>query len=89
MKFKQLEQRASRHALILLGTGAVVPTLAVWLTSVGNPLDYLRYELPPGQALYILSKLLGLVALALLWLQCLTALAQRSPAQAAAATGTP
>lgn len=55
----------------LLGTVALAPALAAWLGSTGNPLAYLGHELPPGQGLYVLSKLLGLLAIGLLWLQCL------------------
>ncbi|MFC6671369.1 hypothetical protein [Marinobacterium aestuariivivens] len=76
---KQLEQSLSRHPVLLLASGVLLPTLLVWVDSVGNPFSYFRYQLPPGQALYILSKLMALVTLSLLWLQCLTALAQRTP----------
>lgn len=54
--------------------------LAVWRLSVGNPLDYFTYRVPPGQTLYAMSKLSGLLALAFFWLQCMTALARFAPA---------
>lgn len=52
----------------------------VWLLSVGNPVDYLTYTVPPGQLLYILSKLVGLVAFGLFWLQCLFGLSSGTSA---------
>lgn len=62
--------------------GAVLVTPAVtWLSSVGNPTDYLRYTLPPGQVPYVLSKLAGLLAFSLFWLQALLALSQGTPVQ--------
>lgn len=51
----------------------------VWWVSVGDPGAYLSHDLPPGQALYIFSKLSGLLALFLFWGQCLLALAHRAP----------
>lgn len=56
----------------------VIP-LAVWRESVGDPLDYFTHRVPPGQALYAMSKLSGLLALAFFWLQCMTALARFVP----------
>lgn len=52
--------------------------LIVWLVSVENPVAYFTREVPPGQSLYIISKLAGLVALCTLWVQCMLALAGRS-----------
>lgn len=57
----------------------VAAPLVVWLISIGNPFDYFAYRLPPGQAAYVASKLGGLVAFSLLWLQCLLALARTAP----------
>lgn len=54
--------------------------LVVWMASVQHPLAYLRWGgLPPGQQLYLFSKLAGLFALCLFWMQCLLALARRAP----------
>jgi predicted ferric reductase len=63
-------------ALVACGVVLVAP-VATWLSSVGNPVDYFQSALPPGQALYALSKLAGLLAFSLLWLQGLLALARR------------
>jgi predicted ferric reductase len=71
----------SRTFLIgLLGLSTLVIPLAIWRVSVGNPLDYFAYRVPPGQTLYAMSKLSGLLALAFYWLQCMTALARFVPA---------
>ena len=45
--------------------------LMVWLSTLGNPVNYWHYDLPPGQLLYVISKLLGLYAITLLWLQAM------------------
>jgi predicted ferric reductase len=57
----------------------LVPVL-VWLISTHGPVAYFVHEVPPGQRFYIISKLFGLLALALFWLQCMAALARCSPA---------
>jgi predicted ferric reductase len=54
--------------------------VVVWLISTHSPLEYFTHAVPPGQRVYILSKLCGLLALALFWLQCMTALARSAPA---------
>lgn len=48
---------------------AVLAPVVVWAISTGDPLVYLRYEMPPGQSPYVLSKLIGLLALSIFWLQ--------------------
>lgn len=63
----------------MLGLSTLVIPLAVWRLSVGNPLEYFTHRVPPGQSLYALSKLSGLLALALYWLQGITALARFAP----------
>jgi DMSO/TMAO reductase YedYZ heme-binding membrane subunit len=40
-----------------------------WISTVGNLADYWRYEVAPGQVLYLLSKLAGLYAFVAFWLQ--------------------
>jgi predicted ferric reductase len=57
----------------------LIPVL-VWLISTHGPIAYFVHEVPPGQRFYILSKLFGLLALALFWLQCMAALARFVPA---------
>lgn len=58
---------------------ALMIPVFVWIISVGNPSAYFTTRVPPGQALYVLSKLCGLVAIGLFWFQCMTALARFSP----------
>lgn len=67
--------------VIVYGTFAAVLSapLIVWLVSVKNPVAYLVSDVPPGQALYIVSKLAGLFALCTFWGQCILALASRTP----------
>lgn len=48
---------------------AIVLPVLLWLTELRGPLDHLRGNVPPGQSLYVLSKLAGLVALSLVTLQ--------------------
>jgi hypothetical protein len=67
---------------LALGACAVtlfIPVL-VWLASTGAPQAYLTHRVPPGQTLFVASKLCALLALTLFWLQCMTALARYSPA---------
>lgn len=48
----------------------LVMPVFVWFLSIGtDPFDSLSYEALPGQRLYLFSKLLGLIAIALIWLQ--------------------
>lgn len=42
-----------------------------WLSTAGDPVDYWQYEVPPGQFTYLLSKLAGLYAVVVFWLQLL------------------
>ncbi|RFA30099.1 hypothetical protein CAI21_07820 [Alkalilimnicola ehrlichii] len=62
----------------------VVPALVAWLALVGNPSVYLRYEMPPGQSIYIFSRFFGLLAFGLLWLQAMLAVAKALPTVAKA-----
>lgn len=59
-------------------TALIVPA-ALWASTLGNPLIYLHHDVPPGQALYVISKLFGLLALSLFWFQALAALARGVP----------
>jgi predicted ferric reductase len=61
-------------------SGALLLPLTVWMYSVADIRDYFYYQVPPGQRLYIFSKLVGLLAITLLWLQCVVALAKYLPA---------
>lgn len=47
----------------VLGLLLTIPA-AVWLISIGDPFAYLSHRVPPGQILYLLSKLCALYALA-------------------------
>src|ERR1700692_678744 len=40
-----------------------------WLSTTGNIADYWRYEVPPGQVAYVLSKLAALYAFVVFWMQ--------------------
>lgn len=60
-------------------TGVLATPIAAWLISVGNPLEYFAYDLPPGQALYIGAKIAGLLAFFMLWIQCILGLVRRAP----------
>ncbi|MFS1525936.1 hypothetical protein ACL7TT_17820 [Microbulbifer sp. 2304DJ12-6] len=63
--------------LALIAIVAMAIPLFAWWTSVGNPADYFVGYSPPGQKLYIFSKLAGLMAICVFWLQCLLALTKR------------
>ncbi len=66
---------------VLLTILLVIATpVAIWFDATGNPLYYLNTAVPPGQFLYVLSKLAGLLALTLFWLQAMAALARGTPA---------
>ena len=49
-----------------------------WFESLGDINIYLNYETPPGQILYLFSKLAGMYALVLIWLQVTLALLNQS-----------
>lgn len=57
----------------------LIPPLT-WLISSGDPLAYFTHHVPPGQAIFVGSKLCALLALSLFWLQGMTALSRLSPA---------
>ena len=40
-----------------------------WLSTTGNIVDYWRYDVPPGQVMYVASKLAALYAFVVFWLQ--------------------
>lgn len=63
----------------LILVAVILAPTAVWSISVGNPLDYVAYTLPPGQSLYVVAKFAGLLALSAFWVQCLLGLARRTP----------
>lgn len=67
-----------------LGLAVVVPATTAWLVLVGDPSFYLRYETPPGQLAYVVSRFLGLLGFGLLWLQAVLALAGGTPGPMAA-----
>lgn len=53
--------------------------LAIWLVSVRDPAAYLTHSLPPGQLLFVFSKLAALLAICMFWTQGLLGLAPRTP----------
>jgi predicted ferric reductase len=61
------------HAWLCLGALLLVPAVALHGTT-GDLTVYFRYRVPPGQFLYVASKLCGLYALVALWLQALLGL---------------
>jgi predicted ferric reductase len=74
-----------RHArrgqgLAVLVLGLMMMPVLIWWESVGDITIYLEYETPPGQVSYIFSKLAGLYAIMLLWLQVVLALTKGTPA---------
>ena len=54
--------------------------IGVWWVATGNPLSYFAATVPPGQTLYVLSKLFGLLGITMLWFQAMCALARFTPA---------
>ncbi|VAW62702.1 hypothetical protein MNBD_GAMMA08-1238 [hydrothermal vent metagenome] len=52
--------------------------LIAWLSSEGDLMDYFIYDMPEGQLLYVISKLLGLYGLVFLWLHMSYALLRNS-----------
>jgi predicted ferric reductase len=55
---------------LLMATALLLPGV-VFLSNTGDLTYYLRRPAPPGQLPYVLSRLFGLYALALIWLQVL------------------
>jgi len=53
--------------------------LITWIASLGNPITYFHFDLPPGQVMYILAKLAGLYVFVLLWLQVMFGLLKGDP----------
>lgn len=66
-------------ALALCAITLAMP-FVTWLIATNGAWAYLSHTLPAGQAAYVFSKLFGLLAIVLLWLQIMVALAKRSPA---------
>jgi predicted ferric reductase len=58
----------------------LVLPLGTWLSSIGSPAMYFSYDLPPGQLLYALAKLIGMYAFVLIWLQVMLGLLKGDPA---------
>lgn len=55
-------------AFVCIVTVLTLPGLT-WLSSVGDLADYWRNQAPPGQVPYVVSKLFGLFAIAIFWMQ--------------------
>lgn len=53
--------------------------VAVWVDSTGNPNAYFSATVPPGQTLYVFSKLAALLGIVMLWFQAMAALAKVTP----------
>lgn len=68
---------SSRAWWWLLGVCVAVPAM-VWWQSLGDVRVYIDYRTPPGQTPYVLSKLAGLYALFLSWLQILFVLMKQA-----------
>ncbi len=69
----------TRIVQIVLALVCCAP-LIVWMASVQHPLSYVRFGgMPPGQQLYLVAKLAGLLAFCLFWAQCMLALARHAP----------
>lgn len=62
-----------------LSIGLLVASVIAWLWTTGNPMDYGGGAAPPGQRFYLASKLAGLAAMAIFWVQALSGLARRTP----------
>lgn len=72
-------QTTSRVVRIVLALVCFAP-LIVWVATVQHPVSYIRFGgMPPGQQLYLIAKLAGLLAFCLFWTQCLLALARHAP----------
>lgn len=72
-------QTTTRIVRMVLALVCFAP-LIVWLASVQHPLSYVRFGgMPPGQQLYLVAKLAGLLAFCLFWTQCVLALARYAP----------
>ena len=71
-------QTSTRIARLVLALVCCAP-LIVWLATVHHPLSYVRFGgMPPGQQLYLVAKLAGLLAFCLFWTQCVLALARHA-----------
>lgn len=64
---------SSVYALILCAP------VVIWLVSVRDPVAYFTHSLPPGQLLFVLSKLAALFTFCFFWMQCMLGLAPRTP----------
>ncbi|MEX0915322.1 MAG: hypothetical protein WDZ60_05460, partial [Wenzhouxiangellaceae bacterium] len=69
--------KAKRLGIALILLSIIAVTLGWWF-SVGNPIMYLTHSVSPGQFLYILSKLAGLLALVLIGVQVILMLIRAS-----------
>lgn len=80
MSDTSMERPVKRLLVPLVCAVTLMIPVAVWLIATHGPVPYFTHHVPPGQRFYILSKLCGLLALTLFWLQGMTALARFSPA---------
>src|SRR5688572_33165805 len=66
--------RLTKAAAALVLPGLLLIPLAVWTAELGNPWYTIAQPSPPGQSAYLGSRLIGLYALVLVWLQLLAGL---------------
>jgi predicted ferric reductase len=53
--------------------------MIVWFDATGNPVAYFSSTVPPGQSLYVFSKLFALLGIVMLWFQAMATLARTAP----------
>lgn len=70
----------NRSSVVILLLVMTVAPGYIWSQSIGDLSVYIDYETPPGQVCYILSKLAGMYAIFLLWLQVVLAFLSKTPA---------
>ena len=71
-----IQCRKELVGLLILGLDIFAPVIA-WLLTTGSLTPYVAGKVPPGQFGYVLSKLAGLLAFAVLWIQVVLALSWR------------
>lgn len=64
-----IDRDAARRRHVTWLVAAIVLPFGVWLAELRGPLDHLRGAVPPGQTLYVASKLAGLTGFSLAILQ--------------------
>lgn len=77
-----LSSVSSRRRILANAVCAITFAMAVvvWLDATGNPVAYFAGTVPPGQTLYVFSKLCALLGVVMLWFQAMSTLARSTPA---------